>query len=120
MAAPARWSAGSRRRRCGRPRRAPPERQPARPLIRPWQGRGWRSGGPLALAVTVALAGCDVFTDPATRLAFDLEAAAARLSPSAGTRAELTHRTPSRRGECTGPYTVQLDQAGAIVVWCRD
>jgi len=28
--------------------------------------------------------------------------------------------TPSKRGDCAGPYTVQLDKVGALVIWCKD
>jgi hypothetical protein len=30
------------------------------------------------------------------------------------------HRTPSASGQCTGPYTAQLDKVGAIIIWCKD
>lgn len=60
------------------------------------------------------------FTDAATRLAFDIEAAADRVDRSEGSRYTLVHRTPSKSGECAGPYKVQLDHVGAIVIWCKD
>jgi len=60
------------------------------------------------------------FTDAATRLAFDIEAAADRVGRAEGSRFTLVHRTPSKSGECVGPYKVQLDHVGAIVIWCRD
>jgi hypothetical protein len=64
------------------------------------------------------LSGC--FTDAATRLAFDIEAAAGRVGRSEGSQYTLVHRTPSKSGECVGPYKVQLDHVGAIVIWCKD
>lgn len=64
------------------------------------------------------LAGC--FTDAATRLASDLESGAARVGPSEGARWTVTHRTPSKHGECEGDYTVQVDKVGAIIIWCKD
>ncbi|CAE6486703.1 MAG TPA: hypothetical protein DEO56_04185 [Nitrosomonas nitrosa] len=64
------------------------------------------------------LAGC--FTDAATRIAYDIEAGAQRIAQVDGARLSLAHRTPSRSGECEGNYTVQLDQVGAIIIWCRD
>jgi hypothetical protein len=70
----------------------------------------------LPLAVLL-LAGC--LTDAATRLAYDIEAGAARVGGEDGAHYIVEHRTPSRRGQCTGPYTVQLDQAGALIIWCR-
>lgn len=30
------------------------------------------------------------------------------------------HRTPSKADECTGPYTVQLDKVGAMILWCHE
>lgn len=70
----------------------------------------------LPLAVLL-LAGC--LTDAATRLAYDIKAGAARVGAENGANYTVEHRTPSRRGECTGPYTVQLDQVGALIIWCR-
>ena len=67
-----------------------------------------------------ALTACDGFTDAATRLAYDLEAGAAGLGSANGTRYSVEHRTPSRTGECEGPYQVQLDRVGALIVWCKD
>jgi hypothetical protein len=64
------------------------------------------------------LSGC--FTDAATRLAFDIEAGAGRVGGNDGARFTLVHRTPSKSGECVGPYKVQLDAVGAIIIWCRD
>jgi len=71
------------------------------------------------LAVILLVAGCDLFTDAATRLAHDLEKAAGALRHE-GDTITLRHETPSRRGECAGPYTVQLDKVGALVIWCKD
>jgi hypothetical protein len=70
-----------------------------------------------ALSVTL-LGGC--WTDAATRLAYDLEAGADKVGRNDGARYTVVHRTPSRRGECEGPYRVQLDKVGALVVWCKD
>lgn len=70
------------------------------------------------LLATALLAGC--FTDAATRLAYDLEAAAGRVDRAEGARYTLVHKVPSAAGECTGPYRVQLDRVGAIIVWCKD
>jgi hypothetical protein len=68
--------------------------------------------------IAVLLAGC--LTDAATRLAYDLEAAAGRVGRSDGARYRLEHRVPSKSGECAGPYRVQLDKVGAIIIWCMD
>lgn len=72
----------------------------------------------ISLAVVV-LAGCDLFTDAATRLAYDLESAAGKLKHD-GDRHTLNHPVPSAKGECEGPYTVQLDKVGALIFWCKD
>ena len=62
---------------------------------------------------------CDVFTDSATRLASDLKYASKQLTKE-GDKFTLRHNMPSRRDECDGPYTVQLDKVGALVFWCKD
>lgn len=72
----------------------------------------------LILFAALFLSGC--FTDPATRLAADLQAAAGRLDAAEGARHTLRHAVPSKRGECEGPYQVQLDKVGAIITWCKD
>lgn len=68
--------------------------------------------------MTTTLLGCDVFTDAATRLAYDIESAAKKLKHD-GDKFTLHHETPSKRGECEGPYTVQLDKVGALIIWCK-
>jgi len=70
-------------------------------------------------AAILLLAGCSMLTDSATRLAYDIEAASKQLKRD-GDRVTLRHEMPSRRGECEGPYSVQVDKVGAIVFWCRD
>jgi hypothetical protein len=69
------------------------------------------------LLPALLLAGC--FTDAATRLAYDIKAGAARVGSANGASYVVEHRTPSGRGQCTGPYTVQLDQVGALIIWCQ-
>jgi hypothetical protein len=76
------------------------------------------SGWLLLPLCLVVLTGC--FTDAATRLAYDIEDGAGRLGHEAGATYSIRHDTPSKPGECTGPYTVQLDKAGALIVWCKD
>lgn len=63
---------------------------------------------------------CACLTDAATRLAYDLESAAERLDSAEGAKFQLVHRVPSKRGECEGPYRVQFDRVGALVIWCQD
>jgi hypothetical protein len=67
-----------------------------------------------------AAAGCGEFTDAATRIAYDIEAGADRLGKQEGARTSIVHHEPSKRGECEGPYKVQLDKVGALIVWCYD
>jgi hypothetical protein len=73
-----------------------------------------------ALVFLAATAGCDAFTDAATRIAYDIEAGAGRLGKEAGAKYSIQHKTPSKSGQCVGPYTVQLDKVGALVIWCKD
>ncbi len=68
----------------------------------------------------VLLTGCDVGTDAATRLASDIKAGTSRLGKEAGTKYSIQHQTPSKLGECDGPYKVQLDKVGALIIWCKD
>jgi hypothetical protein len=71
-----------------------------------------------AAASVLLLSGC--LTDAATRLAYDIEAGAGRVGRAEGAVYTLVHRVPSSAGECVGPYRVQLDKVGAIIVWCKD
>ena len=75
----------------------------------------------LSLLVLLAVnAGCGIPTDAATRLASDIEAGESRLGREGGASYSIQHHTPSKPGECIGPYTVQLDKVGALIVWCKD
>ena len=77
--------------------------------------------GLLQLTSIVFLAGCFVdLTDAATRLAYDIEAGVSHLGSASGARYTIQHHTPSKPGDCTGPYTVQLDKVGALIIWCKD
>ncbi len=79
--------------------------------------------GSLWLLLLISLStvtGCDVATDPATRLAFDLEAGTGSLGREAGATYSIQHNQPSKSGECVGPYKVQLDKVGALIIWCND
>jgi hypothetical protein len=73
-----------------------------------------------AAVLACTLAACGVITDPATRLAADLEDGADRLPLQDGATDAVYHATPSRAGQCDGPYKVQLDRVGAMIVWCND
>ena len=78
-----------------------------------------RRGAAYAI-LAISLTACGIATDPATRLAADLEDAAGRLPAREGATDALHHATPSRAGQCDGPYKLQLDQVGAMIVWCKD
>jgi hypothetical protein len=72
----------------------------------------------IVLLPVLLLSGC--FTDAATRLAFDLKAGSARVGAANGSNYVVEHRTPSRASQCVGPYTIQLDKVGALIIWCMD
>jgi hypothetical protein len=74
----------------------------------------------LTLALAVFLVSCDAFTDAATRLAYDIEAGAGHIGKGEGARYRIQHHTPSAAGQCTGPYVVQFDKVGSLVIWCKD
>lgn len=76
----------------------------------------WQRTAILAATLTA----CGIVTDPATRLAADLEGGADRLPLREGATDAVHHATPSRPGQCEGPYKVQLDRVGAMIVWCYD
>ena len=59
-------------------------------------------------------------TDAATRLAYGIEAGESRLGKDAGARVSIRHKTPSKSGECVGPYPVQFDKVGMFVICCTD
>ena len=71
-----------------------------------------------SVLTVLLLAGC--VTDAATRLAYDIEHGAGRVGRANGALYTLVHRVPSSASECVGPYRVQLDKVGAIIVWCKD
>jgi len=78
------------------------------------------SAGILPAFVLMSVTGCDVATDAATRLANDIKDGANRLGGEDGAVHTIHHRTPSASGQCTGPYKLQLDKVGAIIIWCKD
>jgi hypothetical protein len=53
-------------------------------------------------------------------MAYDIEAGAGRLGKENGARYSIQHHTPSKAGDCAGPYTVQIDKVGMLVIWCKD
>jgi hypothetical protein len=81
------------------------------------KNRMWRW---LGLSCVLLLPGCDIGTDAATRLAYDIEAGADRLGREDGATYSIRHDTPSKAGECDGPYKVQIDKVGALFIWCMN
>jgi len=73
------------------------------------------------LSLTAACStGCGSLTDAATRIAYDIESGAKRLGENEGSSFAIQHVTPSRPGECIGPYKVHFDKVGLVVIWCKD
>lgn len=72
------------------------------------------------LLIHAAMTGCGTSTDAATRLAYDIEAGANQLGSEDGSEFSIQHRTPSNPDQCTGPYQLQLDHVGAMIIWCKD
>jgi hypothetical protein len=73
-----------------------------------------------SLLLLACAAGCNVATDAATRLAYDIEAGVGRLGGKEGAQYTIRHNAPSKSGQCIGPYKVQLDKVGALIIWCND
>lgn len=69
------------------------------------------------LALPALLAGC---SDGATRIAFDLESAAAALQRSGAERSELRHVPEASPGGCAAAYSVQFTADAGLVIWCKD
>ena len=74
----------------------------------------------LSFVCVGALTGCGAFTDAATRLAYDIEASVGRLGAEEGASYTIRHSTPSKPGDCGGPFRVQFDRVGALIIWCKD
>lgn len=83
-------------------------------------GRDMRPLFTLLLIAVVSLSGCGSFTDGATRIANDIEANVKRLSQQEGATFTIRHATPSKTGDCAGPFKVQFDKVGLLVIWCKD
>jgi hypothetical protein len=90
-------------------------------VSRPWRARIVKiTLASFLLALLFAAAGCDALTDAATRIAYDIETGEGRLGRADGSKYHIEHHTPSARDQCTGPYKVQFDKVGALIVWCYD
>lgn len=82
--------------------------------------KGFNPGFTLLLAGLIFITGCGAFTDPATRLAYGIEAGVNQLASVEGATYSIQGLSPVRANECNGPYTVQLDKVGALIVWCKN
>ena len=74
-------------------------------------------------ATLIAEAGDDMQRDhwyTVARDPADLEDAADNLRTQEGATDSVHHAMPSRAGECEGPYKLQLDKVGAMIIWCYD
>ncbi len=74
--------------------------------------------GALWVATFAGLCSCDAFSDPATRIASYVTSGAGRLSSAEGTTYAIPPVSPGFAGQCNGPYKIQFDKVGAIIVWC--
>lgn len=66
------------------------------------------------------LAGCHVLTDPATSLAYAIEAGASHLPSTDGARCTIRYEPPGSVAADGGSYAVQFDKVGALIVWYKD
>ncbi|BDD86547.1 hypothetical protein [Desulfofustis limnaeus] len=74
----------------------------------------------LGLLFCLPTAACDLFSDGATRIAYQIKDGVKKLERREGAVYHLTEVTPEGFRQCSGPYTVQFDRVGAVIVWCRD
>ena len=70
--------------------------------------------------IVATLSGCGEFTDAATRIAYDIQANVGRLAAEEGASYIIRHATPSLKSQCDGPFKVQFDKVGALIIWCQD
>jgi hypothetical protein len=72
---------------------------------------------PPALMCLCVLSAC---TDAATRVAYDLERGARELRRSGAATSVVDHAPKETPEGCSAGYTLQLSEASALLVWCRD
>jgi hypothetical protein len=65
----------------------------------------------VCLLVSLLLSSCVLFTDGATRLAYDLEAGARKLRGSNQESLEVTHKPRSFPDGVKGPYQIELQES---------
>jgi hypothetical protein len=74
----------------------------------------------LLLIPLLWLTGCGLLNDPATRLAYAIEAGVRHLGSEEGDRYAIRYEPPSNLRAHGGSYSVQLDKVGALIVWYKD
>ena len=70
--------------------------------------------------LTIIVSACHYLTDGGTRVGSQLEIGADKLADDEGSTYTVTGITPATSNDCYGPYRVQFDKVGAIIVWCYD
>ena len=61
----------------------------------------------------------DLWTDSATRAAYDLEQAADAMRRSSASTYTLVHRPKASPEGCADDYTFQLSRQSSLLVWCK-
>ena len=74
----------------------------------------------LAWATLNLIPGCaDLWTDSATRAAYDLEQAASATQKSSAPTFTLVHRPKASPEGCSHDYALQLSRQSSLVMWCK-
>jgi hypothetical protein len=68
----------------------------------------------------LCLAGCSVFEDAATSIAYDIERGVRHLGNKEGSSYVIVHDAKSRAGADARTIKVQFDKVGALIVWYSD
>lgn len=74
----------------------------------------------LSILVVLCFAGCSVFEDEATSIAYDIERGVRHLGNREGSTHVINHDARSRAGVGTRTIKVQFDKVGALIVWYLD
>ena len=71
----------------------------------------------VAALIIVSYAGCDIISDPATRLDDTIDNSVASLGNDEGDMLTIRYQPDIDK---TGSYRVQFDKVGALIVWYED
>lgn len=74
----------------------------------------------LTMLIVIYLAGCSMFEDSATSIAYDIERGVRRLGSSEGSTHVIVHDAKPRAGADARTIKVQFDKVGALIVWYID